>query len=144
MEAAMTDTRRVTSALRDRAVCPSYTGASPFPSQTAFHPPERRQASSQAHACQGNLADQEQSDLPVKQESRGSFTESERVGIGTKDPMLVTSEVAEILRIAERTVRYWAEIGWLRGFKVGKEWRFRKSVIESYLTQHEEKEGLED
>ena len=60
------------------------------------------------------------------------------------DPLLTTKEVAQILRKAERTVSQYADFGTIRGFKVGREWRFRRSDVERYLKQQEEEmEGLE-
>ena len=50
------------------------------------------------------------------------------------DRLLQVHHVAARLGVAPRTIRYWAEIGELPGFKVGlRQWRFRESEIEEYI-----------
>ena len=47
--------------------------------------------------------------------------------------LLRTEELADLLGIAPRTVREWAEGGKLPGFKLGKQWRFRQIRIQQWL-----------
>lgn len=48
--------------------------------------------------------------------------------------LLSTAEVSELLSIAPRTVCFWAESSELPGVKIGRQWRFRVSDIEGWLT----------
>lgn len=51
-----------------------------------------------------------------------------------RDELLSARDVAAMLKCAPRTVRWWAEIEELPGFKVGqKEWRFRLRDIVAYI-----------
>lgn len=47
--------------------------------------------------------------------------------------LLTVSEVAEILRINKSTVYRMAKQGRLRATRVGRQWRFRKSVLDGIL-----------
>ena len=49
------------------------------------------------------------------------------------EPLLTTEDVSKWLGIARRTVCLWAECGALPAIKVGKQWRFRRSTIVSWL-----------
>jgi len=49
------------------------------------------------------------------------------------DEILTIKEVAAWLRLAARTLRQWAEIGVIPAFKVGRQWRFRRTDIENWL-----------
>jgi excisionase family DNA binding protein len=49
--------------------------------------------------------------------------------------ILEPEEVAEMLRIHVRTVKILAGQGKLPGFRVGNQWRFRRSDIDKYIEQ---------
>ncbi|MES9874472.1 MAG: helix-turn-helix domain-containing protein [Candidatus Sedimenticola sp. 6PFRAG7] len=58
------------------------------------------------------------------------------------DEILTLKEVAEYLKLAEKTAYRLAAEGKLPGFKVGGSWRFRQSDIESWINkQAQEMEG---
>jgi excisionase family DNA binding protein len=50
------------------------------------------------------------------------------------EPLLRTSEVAKILRISRGTVRTWRRRGLIRGFRIGRDLRFRRSDVEAVLS----------
>ena len=52
------------------------------------------------------------------------------------DRMLGVSQVAAILGMSERTLRYLASLGELPGIKVGRAWRFWRNEILEYLERH--------
>jgi len=43
------------------------------------------------------------------------------------------SEVAEYLRTTPKTIYNWAKLGILPAIKLGREWRFKKSVIDKWF-----------
>lgn len=47
---------------------------------------------------------------------------------------LTTSEVANILRVSDRTVQLLADKGELPAVRVGKHWRFTREVIRKWVT----------
>lgn len=47
---------------------------------------------------------------------------------------LTTREVANILRVSDRTVQLLAEKGELPAVRVGKRWRFTREVIRKWVT----------
>lgn len=49
------------------------------------------------------------------------------------DEILTIKEVAAKLRVAARTLRQWAEVGTIPAFKLGRQWRFRRTDIENWL-----------
>lgn len=49
------------------------------------------------------------------------------------DEILTIKEVAAWLRLAARTLRQWAEVGVIPAFKLGRQWRFRRTDIEAWL-----------
>jgi len=51
------------------------------------------------------------------------------------DEILTLKEVAEYLKLAEKTAYRLAAEGKLPGFKVGGSWRFKKEDIESWITE---------
>ncbi len=57
--------------------------------------------------------------------------------VSLADPMdeklLTPPQVAERLQVNERTVTQWLRKGYLRGFKIGKEWRVSAVDLESFL-----------
>lgn len=51
-----------------------------------------------------------------------------------KQKLLHAHHVAERLGVSVRTIRYWAEIGELPGFKIGqRQWRFYETEILDYV-----------
>jgi len=52
-----------------------------------------------------------------------------------ENQILTLEEVAEILRVSERTVTEWANKGELPGGKLGTSWRFKKSEIDQWLSR---------
>jgi len=51
------------------------------------------------------------------------------------DEILTLKEVAEYLKLAEKTAYRLAAEGKLPGFKVGGSWRFKKEDIESWIIE---------
>lgn len=49
------------------------------------------------------------------------------------DEMLTIEDVAGYLKLKPQTIYRWAQSGKLPGAKIGKEWRFRRSAIESWI-----------
>jgi excisionase family DNA binding protein len=58
------------------------------------------------------------------------------------DYMLGVSQVARMLGMSSRTIRYLASLGDLPGMKVGRAWRFWRSEILEYLEAHRGKNLL--
>jgi len=54
--------------------------------------------------------------------------------------ILTLKEVAEYLKLAEKTAYRLAAAGKLPGFKVGGSWRFKKSDIESWIEESKKKQ----
>jgi excisionase family DNA binding protein len=50
--------------------------------------------------------------------------------------LLNSSEVADWLGIAQRTVCLWAELQEIPAFKLGNQWRFRHDDIAKWLQSH--------
>lgn len=53
--------------------------------------------------------------------------------------LLNVKQVQEILSLSERTVFRLLKEGSLKGFKVGREWRFEESDIKDFIKQQREK-----
>ncbi len=51
------------------------------------------------------------------------------------DEVLTLKEVAEYLKLAEKTAYRFAADGKLPGFKVGGSWRFKREDVESWINQ---------
>lgn len=49
------------------------------------------------------------------------------------------AEIAERLKINERTVHRWLNAGKLNGIKLEKHWRIRKEDFDAFITAHENK-----
>ncbi len=49
--------------------------------------------------------------------------------------LLTPVDVANRLQVNERTVTQWLRRGFLRGFKIGKEWRVSSRDLEAFLEQ---------
>lgn len=54
-----------------------------------------------------------------------------------RDEIMTIREVADFLRLTEKTAYRFALEGKIPGFKVGGTWRFRKSKIEAWIEQQE-------
>jgi excisionase family DNA binding protein len=52
--------------------------------------------------------------------------------------ILDTAEVGRILRVHPRTIARLAKEKKLPGFRVGNQWRFRRSAIEEYIRRQEQ------
>jgi excisionase family DNA binding protein len=60
------------------------------------------------------------------------------------DDIMTVKELADYLKIAEKTAYRFASEGKVPGFKVGSAWRFRKSEIDRWIIkQEQQKEGEE-
>ena len=53
-----------------------------------------------------------------------------------EDRLLTLREVAEYLRLKERTIYKWAEEGAIPASKLGSAWRFRKSDVDEWVEEH--------
>ena len=54
--------------------------------------------------------------------------------INQTDPDILTIEqVAKYLKLQPQTIYKWAQEGQIPGAKVGKEWRFRKRILDEWL-----------
>jgi excisionase family DNA binding protein len=51
--------------------------------------------------------------------------------------LLTTAQVAGLLAVSRRSVRLWAACGELRGFKVGRQWRFHGEAIQQWVMERE-------
>jgi len=56
--------------------------------------------------------------------------------------ILTIRELAEYLKIAEKTAYRFASEGKVPGFKVGSAWRFRKSEIDRWITDQEQQKEV--
>lgn len=52
------------------------------------------------------------------------------------DEILTLKEVAEYLKVGERTVYRLVQDGRLPGFKVGGTWRFRRDHLDQWIEKH--------
>ncbi len=53
-----------------------------------------------------------------------------------EEKLLTPPQVADLLQIHERTVTRWLRDRYLRGFKLGKEWRIAPADLQSFMDQH--------
>ena len=58
----------------------------------------------------------------------------------TVSDLLTVGEVAKMLRVTERTVRAWTQVGTLRAVRIGGRVRYRLATLEALL---DELEGAE-
>ena len=56
------------------------------------------------------------------------------------DEIMTVKELAGFLKIAEKTAYRFASEGKVPGFKVGSAWRFRKSEINRWIAEQEQKQ----
>jgi excisionase family DNA binding protein len=52
------------------------------------------------------------------------------------DEILTLEEVAAYLRLKPQTIYTWAQEKKIPAAKLGKEWRFKKSIIDEWYLQH--------
>lgn len=52
------------------------------------------------------------------------------------DDIMTIEEVAKYLKLKPQTIYTWAQNGKIPAAKLGKEWRFKKSVIDKWFNQH--------
>ncbi len=55
------------------------------------------------------------------------------------DEILTIKELASYLKIAEKTAYRFVSEGRIPGFRVGGSWRFRRSEIERWIAEQEQK-----
>lgn len=53
------------------------------------------------------------------------------------DDILTLQEAAKLLKVHDNTVRNLLRRGDLVGFQIGRNWRFRRAVVEEYIAQRE-------
>jgi len=53
--------------------------------------------------------------------------------VGVESDLLTANEVSEYLRIPQSTVYKLVQEGKIPGFKVGRHWRFRKTVVQDWI-----------
>jgi len=54
--------------------------------------------------------------------------------------IMTVKELADYLKIAEKTAYRFASVGKVPGFKVGSAWRFRRSEIDRWIAEQEQKQ----
>jgi excisionase family DNA binding protein len=52
------------------------------------------------------------------------------------DDIMTIEEVAKYLKLKPQTIYTWAQNQKIPAVKLGKEWRFRKSVIDKWFNSH--------
>ncbi len=57
----------------------------------------------------------------------------------TDDEIMTLEEVAAYLRLKPQTIYTWAQEKKIPAAKIGKEWRFKKSIIDEWFIQHIDK-----
>lgn len=56
------------------------------------------------------------------------------------ETLLDIEQVAEQLKVSTRTVRRIMRVDEIKGFRVGKRWRFTQSEVDAYLKRQQEAE----
>lgn len=56
-------------------------------------------------------------------------------GRGGENEILTIEEVAAYLRLTPQTIYKWAQERRIPGVKLGKEWRFRRSILDRWLDE---------
>jgi excisionase family DNA binding protein len=54
----------------------------------------------------------------------------------TDDEIMTLEEVAAYLKLKPQTIYTWAQEKKIPAAKLGKEWRFKKSIIDRWINQH--------
>lgn len=52
------------------------------------------------------------------------------------DQIMTIEEVAKYLKLKPQTIYTWAQKGKIPAAKIGKEWRFRKDLVDLWFNQH--------
>ena len=52
------------------------------------------------------------------------------------DDIMTIEEVAKYLKMKPQTIYTWAQNGKIPAAKIGKEWRFRRSILDEWFNQH--------
>ena len=52
------------------------------------------------------------------------------------DEIMTIEEVARYLKLKPQTIYTWAQRGKIPAAKIGKEWRFRKDIIDAWFLDH--------
>lgn len=60
------------------------------------------------------------------------------------DPILTIKDVANYLKVNERTIYRLAASGELPGFKVGNSWRFKQNELEQYIAARHNRANVSD
>jgi excisionase family DNA binding protein len=60
-------------------------------------------------------------------------SQAQEDGRSPANDILTLEEVASYLRLTPQTIYKWAQEKRIPGAKLGKEWRFRKSIIDRWL-----------
>lgn len=50
--------------------------------------------------------------------------------------MYTSDEVADILKVKERTIRQWLRDGKLKGVKIGTHWRIMEEDLQDFIERH--------
>ena len=61
------------------------------------------------------------------------MSQAKENGRSPANDILTLEEVASYLRLTPQTIYKWAQEKRIPGAKLGKEWRFRKSIIDRWL-----------
>ena len=61
------------------------------------------------------------------------MSQAQENGRSPANDILTLEEVATYLRLTPQTIYKWAQEKRIPGAKLGKEWRFRKSIIDRWL-----------
>jgi excisionase family DNA binding protein len=52
------------------------------------------------------------------------------------DEIMTLEEVAKYLKMQPQTIYTWAQTGKIPAAKIGKEWRFRRDIIDEWFKRH--------
>jgi excisionase family DNA binding protein len=52
------------------------------------------------------------------------------------EEIMTLEEVAKYLKMQPQTIYTWAQTGKIPAAKIGKEWRFRKDIVDEWFKQH--------
>ncbi len=63
------------------------------------------------------------------------MTDQEMDGTGGRNEIMTLEEVATYLRLKPQTIYKWAQEKRIPAAKIGKEWRFRRSIIDRWLDE---------
>ncbi|MGE5406267.1 MAG: helix-turn-helix domain-containing protein [Methanosarcina sp.] len=56
--------------------------------------------------------------------------------MSSNDKIMTIEEVADYLRLTPQTIYTWAQEKKIPAVKLGKEWRFKKSLIDKWFNEH--------